>query len=89
MNGKPNPYKIPPKFVVIEANEEIPVNYRENCLFWCLGALTAFVLSLALYETEIYERLQLNRLPASVQGQDSVSTASLLFSPFENLPSLY
>lgn len=89
MDKRPNPYKIPPKFVVIEADEETPVNYRENFLFWCLGALSAMIVGLSLYEAEIQDRFQISRSPASVNTGELVTSDTGNFVPFENLPSLY
>lgn len=89
VDTRPNPYKIQPRTIVIEAGEEIPVNYRENLLFFFLGALCAAVFGLSLYESAIQERFMPSRAPASVTVTRNVEPESQDYSPYQNLPSLY
>lgn len=90
MDQRPNPYKIPPRTIVIEADQEIPVNYRENLLFCFMGMVCALVVSLSLYETELVVRWRLQRGPASIAPASSPNPdLPENFNPYENLPSLY
>jgi hypothetical protein len=86
---RPNPYKIPPRTIVIEADEEVPVNHRENFLFFFMGALCAAVVGLSLYEAQIIELLLPGRSPASISAPRDIVIENSDLHPYENLPSLY